>query len=473
VPYPRSLRQIAAAEVALTSRYPSLVTRANLPHATAGGRTMTYLRLRAGAGTGRAPVLFIGGIHARELAPPAALLQLADTLCNAYTAGTAVTLGGYTATAAEATSILDTCDLFLVPLSNPDGRHHNLTVDRNWRKNRNPNACADPAHHGTDLNRNFDFAWDFRGYYDATGESTVASSDDPCEYEVFVGTAAGGEAETRNLVSLIDGQLVKWFVDVHSYGRKILYPWGTDDNGSDPAMTFQAAAWNDRRDGPGGNAYKEFFPAWAAQHAVVGNLMHDAVQLATGADYTVEQSCSLYPLTGASDDYAFSRSFTSAGRRVFAFTIECGSSGEGAFQPTPAQYPTIETEVQAALVRLLLHVSSTAATPGVPGSGVPGSGGAGGSGGGTGGGTGGNTTASPTTGERSGWCFLAALYGGRDDPDLVALRAWRDRRLRPRPAGRAVIAAYARLSPPGARWLAARPRLAAALRAALTHRRGR
>lgn len=65
-------------------------------------------------------------------------------------------------------------------------------------------------------------------------------------------------------------------------------------------------------------------------------------------------------------------------------------------------------------------------------------------------------------------CFIAtAVYGDTFSPEVVALRAFRDQRLMPNALGRAFVRTYYRLSPPIARLLATRPRLAAPVRTAL------
>jgi hypothetical protein len=59
-----------------------------------------------------------------------------------------------------------------------------------------------------------------------------------------------------------------------------------------------------------------------------------------------------------------------------------------------------------------------------------------------------------------GRCFIAtACYGDCDHPDVVVLRGFRDRSLLPNGMGRALVAAYYRLSPPLAAVLARHKRL--------------
>lgn len=67
-----------------------------------------------------------------------------------------------------------------------------------------------------------------------------------------------------------------------------------------------------------------------------------------------------------------------------------------------------------------------------------------------------------------GWCFIAtAVYGDSQSPEVVALRQFRDQNLRSNLVGRAFIRSYYHLSPPVARYLSQKPRLAASVRSLL------
>jgi IgA Peptidase M64 len=72
--------------------------------------------------------------------------------------------------------------------------------------------------------------------------------------------------------------------------------------------------------------------------------------------------------------------------------------------------------------------------------------------------------------EAASRCFVAgAVYGDPSHPDVLLLRRWRDRHLTDGAVGRAtmmrtLVACYGRVGPPLARFAAARPRLAGALR---------
>jgi hypothetical protein len=63
-------------------------------------------------------------------------------------------------------------------------------------------------------------------------------------------------------------------------------------------------------------------------------------------------------------------------------------------------------------------------------------------------------------------CFVAtAAMGDADAFEVVQLRAWRDRVLVPSAVGRLVVAAYYRVSPPAARWIARHPHVRRVVRA--------
>jgi hypothetical protein len=79
--------------------------------------------------------------------------------------------------------------------------------------------------------------------------------------------------------------------------------------------------------------------------------MNKAIKTARGAAYDFEQSFSLYPTSGTSDDYAYSRHFVEgANGKILSFTVECGRS----FQPPWQEAEDVIREVCAGLIAFCL-----------------------------------------------------------------------------------------------------------------------
>jgi hypothetical protein len=183
------------------------------------GHDLRVLRLSNAALAGPKPKAFIiGAIHAREYTTAETLMRFAEQLLARY------------AEDADVRWMLDHFELHLLPQANPDGRKKAET-GLSWRKNVNENYCGATSNsRGADLNRNFPFEWGAHG----------GSSGAPCD-STFRGAAAASEPETAAIVghlqSLFPDQrppdLVTpapsdtsgVFMDVHSYGELVLWPW--------------------------------------------------------------------------------------------------------------------------------------------------------------------------------------------------------------------------------------------------------
>jgi murein tripeptide amidase MpaA len=382
VAYPATVRAIEAELARLAADHPDLCTRTVAPNRSHEGRSISFVTISGGAAGGGRPVLITGGIHAREWAPPDALLSLLDRLLRAYAAGSAFVVPAFTDTArasdivyaetsipaADVKRIVERLDLSVLALINPDGRAFSQSSAANamWRKNRRPPASGSTCM-GVDLNRNFDLAWDFERYYDDAGDAAVSASNDPCDFQVYVGPSAASEPESQNVASILRERRIAFYVDVHSFSRKILFPWGMDDNQSrDPAQSFRNPAFDGRRDGGVGGPYAEFIPQdLLDEHVRIATAMRDAMTRGAGDDaraqarsrYDVEPGLALYPTTGTASDFGASLQFRDdpPAARVIAYTLEIGSDadGEGGFQPVPAIYPKIEREVHLALMAFL------------------------------------------------------------------------------------------------------------------------
>ncbi|MCC2313611.1 M14 family zinc carboxypeptidase [Cellulomonas xiejunii] len=463
-PYPEITSPMTPGEIDdsladLAASFPEVCTRTVLPGTTVGGRTLSYLRIRNASGP-RPGVLVLGGVHAREWAPPDALITFVRNLLVAFTAGTGITLPAMTVTplgsapvsyrpwtipAGVVRDIVTKVELNVLPLVNPDGRAFDLTPPIStpgWRKNRSPQAGGAI---GVDLNRNFDVIWKFEDYYDVPLYSARYGGDEPASTiastDTYRGAAVHSEMETRAVESLLNDLPIHYFLDIHMAGRNILFSWGLEENGTDPAMNFQNAAFNGTRDGlkrgdpalPGGRVdYQEYLPDDApfrirSRAEFIANAMRDEILRSANAgtipaastrqqrhsEYTVGQSAFLYlplggPNSGCTDDYACSRQFVLPNRKpVFAYTLEAGQAEEQmfhcAYTDPPGHFRKINREIHAALTSLL----TVAARSPLP---APGGG-----------------------GRR---CLIAtATLGDANHPDVLYLRELRDVRMRATPRG--------------------------------------
>ena len=368
---------------ALAASAPTLCTVTAFPNPTAseGLPPRTYSFMKIGHGGGARPsVLAVGGMHARELAQPDSVISFAERLVLAYNGSSAFvipaytdaggsTFGPVTMPGATVRRLVDTIDIFLVPLANPDGRAYNQSTDPNWRKNRAPRVvAANPATAGVDINRNFDIAWDFNVYYSAAmvASGGVGASTDPADpQQSYNGAASGGVAsqpEVRNLIWLLENRPITYVVDLHAYSKLVMYPWAIEHNGSNASQTFLNAAFDHNRDGNLGTVYNEFFPNAAPtrildRHATVAGSIRDGIAAATGRTYTVGPVFDIiYPAPGSLTDYAFSRQFRTPGSPpIYSFALEFGDIAD-TFQPIytdPNGFPKLEREIHAALLRFV------------------------------------------------------------------------------------------------------------------------
>jgi carboxypeptidase T len=330
----------------LVKKYNSISELITLPERTHEQRVSHAVRIASGKGT-RPGVLFIGGVHARELINPDLLITFALNLCQAYVNGTGLNFGPKLYDSSTIKGIVDTLDVFIFPLVNPDGRAfvQSPMGDGMWRKNRNPNSGL-PCK-GVDINRNYEFLW-------RSGIGTSASS---CT-DIFKGNAAFSEPETRNVKHMIDtNNNIKFMIDVHSYSELVLYPWGDDDyQTEDQNMNFKNPQFDGQRGTPGDSMYKEYIPKkdldWFKD---AGMKIKDAISAVRGSTYSVQPGIGLYPTSGTAHDFAYSLNFVDTGnRKIMAYTVETAKE----FQPTYSEALKVMSEVSAGLVEFCIACKS-------------------------------------------------------------------------------------------------------------------
>ncbi|KAI1498312.1 hypothetical protein F5X99DRAFT_393965 [Biscogniauxia marginata] len=301
-------------------------------------------------------------IHARERGSSDNLIYFISDLLYAEKHGTGLSYGSKTYTNADVTTALSTGIVFL-PLSNPDGVAYDQSSNSCWRKNRNPAAATggDDDTVGIDLNRNFDFVWDLAKWASSVRNSVASSNPGS---QVYHGASAFSEPETKSIKWVLDTFInLRWFIDLHSYAGDILYSWGSDtDQTANPYMNFLNSTY-DRVRGITSDSTTTGYGEYISQEDLdniqsVGTQVGRAMDDSTGRSYTVMQSAYLYPTSGASDDYAFSRHFAdSTLNLVYGYTIEFGFGNNQAscpFYPTDDQYLLNIQETNAGFLEFLL-----------------------------------------------------------------------------------------------------------------------
>ncbi|MGK7953364.1 MAG: M14 family zinc carboxypeptidase [Xenococcaceae cyanobacterium] len=256
------------------------------------------------------PTLYVeGSIHAREYTPAELVSRFAEELVAGY------------GTDADTTWLLDYFKIAVVPIGNPDGRKF-AEQGYLWRKNTNPNPPPgeEPAafpNYGVDLNRNWGGKWN---------EIPGGSSGDPSS-QTYRGDAPFSEPETQVLRDYL-GTLFEEnpledfetapsdtsgvFLDVHSSGNLLLYPYG----------------WTDL---PAGN--KKELETLGRKFGYFTGL--------DGEAYDVSQSIGLYPTDGTTTTYTYGTF------GIASYTFELGTEF---FQSNEYFEETIVPEVMPALM---------------------------------------------------------------------------------------------------------------------------
>jgi murein tripeptide amidase MpaA len=343
----------SALAVAAAAPYAKIASLITLPNLTHEGRQCHALKIAGQGGAKRVGVYFLGGVHAREWGSCDILINFIQQIEQAYVNGTSLTFGGKAFSAADIKTIVDTLDIVIFPQANPDGRHYSMNCCAPWRKNRRPAPTVSPQCAGVDLNRNYDFLWDFHKYYSPT--SNIMTCTDPCSID-YCGESSFSEPETKNARWIVEQfENTRFFIDVHSAGQHILYRWGDDnDQTVDPNMNFRNAAYDGDRGING--SYSEYLPANDLATSVsLATVLHDAIKAVRGTDYTVAPAYRLYPTSGTSEDYFYSRHFTDARKtKIVTFTIEWGEQ----FQPPYVEMQHIIDETTAGLLAFCLEIAN-------------------------------------------------------------------------------------------------------------------
>jgi len=268
--------EVKAELESLSNQYDS-ITDLRVLGQTWEGRDILALRLTDNPGTdetGEPDVLIMGGHHANELPSVEVPMYIMEFLVGNYSTNSTVR------------RLVDSTDIWFVPLLNPDGREYALEVDGTWRKNRRPidlDGDGSPEGYGVDLNRNYGHLWG-----QLPGTSHDLNDRDYC------GPAAFSENETTAIKNLAMEQWFDVSLSYHTYGQVIYYPWNNNIDVTSPKGSVLEAI---------------------------------ASEMGERNGYTPVNGVDAYPTTGDSDDWLY------ANTSCLPFTIELGLT----FVPPPSE----------------------------------------------------------------------------------------------------------------------------------------
>lgn len=178
---------------------------------TVQGQDIGAVRLTkdvAKAKEGKRPTtVYVGAQHAREWITPEMVRRLLDYYLDSY------------ASDARIKGIIDTTEVWFIPVANPDGYDFTFTEgQRLWRKNlRDNNGDGQiTTGDGVDLNRNFPTRWG----YDNEGSSPNPAS------ETYRGPSPASEPETQALDALFAELTPQFLVNYHSAAELLLHGIG-------------------------------------------------------------------------------------------------------------------------------------------------------------------------------------------------------------------------------------------------------
>jgi carboxypeptidase T len=253
-------------------------------------------------------VLFDSLHHAREHLSLEQNLALLRWLTDGY------------GTDARITNIVNTREIWIVFMVNPDGAEYDLTGSpyRSWRKNRQPNAGTTAV--GTDINRNYGYKWACCG-----GSSASKSSI------TYHGSSAFSTPEARVIRDFMASrriggrQQIRTAITFHTAGEQILWPYGYT-----------------KTDIPGDMN--------AEDHAA---LVAIGKKMATTNGYTAMQSSSLYITDGDEIDWAYGH------EGIFMYTVELypkGGTGNARYYP-PDEVIGPQNERNKAAILMLIEAA--------------------------------------------------------------------------------------------------------------------
>jgi carboxypeptidase T len=264
--------EVGAAAKAVQDAHPTIAKRFSLGKSYQG-REIWAMKISDNVGTdeAEAEVLYEGGHHADEHMGVEMALKIMRWLVDGYGTDTRIT------------NIVNSREIWIVFLVNPDGAEYDIAGGKfhRWRKNRQPTPGT--SYIGTDLNRNYGYRWGGGG----------RTSTNPAAI-TYRGTKAFSTPEARAvrdfLASRVVGgrQQIRVAISFHETGRLVMWPYGYTMSDIPSDMT-------------------------RADHDA---LVHIGKQMAASNGYRPQQASDLYITSGTTRDFMYGM------YRTFSYTFE-------------------------------------------------------------------------------------------------------------------------------------------------------
>ncbi len=184
---------------------------------TAEGRSLMALKIsdNVALDEDEPAVLIASAHHCREIVTPVIALAVIDRLTDEY------------GTVPSVTQAVNDHEIWIVPVTNPDGYEFVFNGNNLWRKNRR----VFPSAIGVDLNRNYPQGWD-----NSCSGSTSQSSN------TYKGPSAASEPETQAILALSEARRFAKVLDFHSSGREVLWGYACPTHPFDSYYQAEATA---------------------------------------------------------------------------------------------------------------------------------------------------------------------------------------------------------------------------------------
>ena len=267
-----SYTEVTTEVAAVAAAHPDIVSRFSIGKSYQG-RDLWAVKISDNVNVDEAEpeVMFDGTHHADEHMATEMTLHILHWLVDGYGVDPRIT------------SIVNTREIWIVFLVNPDGAEYDISGGRFhfWRKNRQPTPHSSSI--GTDLNRNYSYHWGSGGRTSTNpqaityhGPFAFSSPEDRAMRDFMASRVVNGRQQIRAAITF------------HEYGRLVMWPYGYTLANVPYDMTTQDHA----------------------ALAIIGKHM------AATNGYRPEQASDLYVSDGTSRDYQYGV------YRIFSYTFE-------------------------------------------------------------------------------------------------------------------------------------------------------